>query len=274
MITRFAPTPSGYLHAGNAANALLVSWLAHAHDGRVALRIDDADTARSRPEYVADVFDLLAWLDIDWQLGPTDVTDFDTGWSARHRVADHRAALDAAITRGLPVYACACSRSRQPGPATGGCRGGCAGRDLALEPGRTALRVRVPVDTVVDVGAVPVRLAAELGDFVVWRRDDLPAYQLASVVDDRDLQVTDVVRGVDLLASTAAQLYLAPALNADGFTRARFWHHDVIAAADGGKLSKSQHGRGSPLPRTDESRAEVVALARRLGAPLGVGPVS
>ncbi len=76
MITRFAPTPSGYLHIGNAANALLVSWLAAASDGTVALRIDDMDASRARSEFVADIFDTLAWLEIPWTIGPRDAADF------------------------------------------------------------------------------------------------------------------------------------------------------------------------------------------------------
>jgi glutamyl/glutaminyl-tRNA synthetase len=274
VITRFAPTPSGYLHRGNAANALLVSWLCTATGGTLALRIDDIDQARLRPEYVDDVFALLAWLDIDWQVGPADRADLDARWTTRLRVERYRQALDRAVEEGLPVYACACSRTAQRGLATGGCSGGCRGRGLPLEPGHTALRVAVPIDTVVDAGGLPVALAEQLGDFVVWRRGDLPSYQLASVVDDQDLGVTDVVRGADLIPSTAAQLLLAPFLKADTFTQARFWHHALLASPDGTKLSKSQQENGAPLPRTDAEREAVENLAADLGAPLGIRPPS
>lgn len=272
MITRFAPTPSGYLHRGNAANALLVSWLATAMGGTLALRIDDHDQARVRPEYVDDIFGLLAWLDIDWHLGPADRAELNARWTTRLRVERYRRALEHAVEEGLPVYACACSRSAQRGPATGGCSGGCRGRGLPLEPGRSALRVAVPTDTVVDAGGVPVALAEQVGDFVVWRRDDLPAYQLASVVDDQDLGVTDVVRGADLIPSTAAQLLLAPFLKADAFTQARFWHHALLASPDGTKLSKSQEENGAPLPRSDRERTAIEHLAAELGASLSIGP--
>ncbi len=272
MITRFAPTPSGFLHRGNAANALLTSWLARGEGGTLALRIDDGDTDRVRPEYVDDVFDLLAWLDISWQVGPLDPDDLDAHWSARNRLARHREALRHAVDAGLPVYACSCSRRVQLDVATGGCVGGCRGRGLAYAPGERALRVTVPVGTTVDVGGTAVALADELGDFVVWRRDDRPAYQLASVVDDDDLGVTDVVRGVDLLASTAAQLYLAPAVGATTFARARFRHHGLVADEHGGKLSKSQQANGAPLPRTDAERSAVEDLARTLGAAIGISP--
>ena len=272
VVTRFAPTPSGYLHRGNAANALLVSWLARAEGGTLVLRVDDGDVSRVRPEYVADVFGLLDWLGIAWQLGPADPADLDSRWSARFRVEQHRAALQDAVARGLPVYACGCSRAAQRGPATGGCQGGCREQDLPLVPGRTALRVAVPLGTTVAVGGTDVRLDDALGDFVVWRRDDLPAYQLASVVDDRDLGITDIVRGVDLLPSSAAQLHLAAALDAPTFASARFRHHGLVTALDGTKLSKSQQGDGAPLPRTADERAVVDRLARELGTSIGIAP--
>lgn len=274
MITRFAPTPSGFLHRGNAANALLVSWLAAGAGGTIALRVDDMDTARLRPSYVDDVFAVLKWLDVDWQVGPRDRADLETHWSSRLRIARYRAALDRAVSAGLPVYACTCSRSQQRGPATGGCAGGCRTRGLRHEPGRTALRVALPVDTAVAVGERAVRPADRLGDFVIWRRDDLPAYQLASVVDDHDLAVTDVVRGIDLLDSTAAQLFLAPFLGADTFATARFWHHGLVVEADGTKLSKSQQSGGDPLPHTEDERRTIHRLASDLAEPLGIRPLS
>ncbi|MFN8170461.1 MAG: glutamate--tRNA ligase family protein [Candidatus Nanopelagicales bacterium] len=274
MITRFAPTPSGFLHRGNAVNALLVSWLATAARGTVALRIDDMDAPRLRAAYVDDVFAVLAWLDIDWQVGPRDRTDLETQWSSRLRLGRYRTALEHAVSAGLPVYACTCSRSQQRGPATGGCAGGCRARGVRHEPGSTALRVALPVDTVVTVGDRSVRPADRLGDFVIWRRDDLPAYQLTSVVDDHDLAVTDVVRGIDLLDSTAAQLFLAPFLGAGTFATARFWHHGLVVEADGTKLSKSQQSGGDPLPRTEDERRTIHRLAATVGAPLGIRPVS
>ncbi len=274
MITRFAPTPSGFLHEGNAANALLVSWLAARHDGRVALRIDDADAARSRPEYVQDVFDVLTWLGVTWHTGPRDRDDFAAHWAAAQRLTRYRTVLADAVAAGLPAYACSCSRTTQRGPAVGGCAGGCAAADRAWVAGSTSLRLVVPPGTVIELepGTAPVALADELGDFVIWRRDDLPAYQFASVVDDADLQVTDIVRGVDLRASSAAQRFLAAALDLPGFEQVRFWHHDLLPAADGTKLSKSQHGRGHRLDRSARSRAAVEAAATALGAPIGIRP--
>lgn len=273
MITRFAPTPSGYLHAGNAVNALLVAWLAAAAQGRVVLRIDDMDATRSRPEYIDDVFRVLHWLGVEWDSGPRDRADFDLHFSARHRREYYRAELAAGQDRGLQVYACSCSRRDMGGtiPA-GGCPGECRQRHLSFSPGHTALRVHVPRGTAVAVAEQAIALDDVVGDFVVWRRDDLPAYHLASVVEDRNHQVTHVVRGMDLLPSTAAQLFLADYLDAPRFTSARFIHHDLLVGPDGGKLSKSQATTGTPLPATDAERHHLITMATRIGKPWAIGP--
>jgi glutamyl/glutaminyl-tRNA synthetase len=272
MITRIAPTPSGYLHVGNAANFLLVSWLASQGGGDIVLRIDDMDAPRYRPQYVADILDLLPWLGIAWQRGPRTVDEFESRYSMRHRTGHYWSELESARRRGLEAYACSCSRARLADVPTGGCPGGCRTAALPLEPGRTALRVHVPVGTSVSVDGAPIDLAATVGDFVVWRRDGLPAYHLASVIEDRDLGITDIVRGVDLRESTAAQLFLAPFLDAGGLASARILHHGLLTDADGRKLSKSQLAGGHPIERDPGSRESIVAAAVRLGAPLGVRP--
>lgn len=273
MITRFAPTPSGYLHAGNAVNALLVAWLARSEHGRVALRIDDMDATRSRPEYVHDVFRVLDWLGVRWDFGPRDPDDFERNFSSQHRREFYRAELEAARERGLAVYACTCSR-RSLGDVipTGGCSGACRDRGISFVPGRTSLRVHVPADTTVLVADETIRLALVMGDFVVWRRDDLPAYHLASVVEDREWNVTHVVRGRDLLQSTAAQLFLADRLGAQAFATARFIHHDLLLGPDGDKLSKSQASRGAPLAATDAELQRLTAAASRIGQEWGISP--
>jgi len=269
MITRFAPTPSGYLHLGNAVNAQLVAWLAAQHDGRMVLRIDDMDAPRSRPEYVDDVFDLLHWLGLVWQDGPRDSLDFAARHSQQARRSHYWSELEAARSNGLEVYACACTRTMRTGPATGGCPGGCRAAGLEYEETRTALRVHVPLGTSVLVGDEPVALDTTMGDFVVWRRDGLPTYQLVSVIEDREAGTTHLVRGEDLRESTAAQLFLAPSLQARDFTGATFLHHGLVVAADGSKLSKSQASSG-PLARTDRMRDLVRERAEAMGRPLGI----
>lgn len=238
-LTRIAPTPSGFLHAGNRLNFRMTAALADEVGATLALRIDDADAARYRREYAEDIFATLHAMGIEWTIGPRDADDFEKRGTQRAKTEYYRHQLREAIEAGLPVYACGCSRARQRGPAAGGCVGGCRTRDLPLEPGRTALRVAVDITGEVAVGEHLVELAAAMGDFVVWRRDDLPAYQLVSVTEDRDLGVTHIVRGEDLLPSSAAQIHLAPWLGADNVARATYRHHGLVTDASGAKLSKS-----------------------------------
>ena len=239
MLLRLAPTPSGFLHAGNRHNFALTADLARELGAPLALRIDDADAARYRREYAEDIFRTLRAMDIEWQIGPADVEDFEEHWSQRRRTDHYRAELIAAQDHGLLTYACSCSRTQQRGAASGGCSGGCRDRDLTWEPGVTAVRVVVPVGMTVHVGEREVRLDEAMGDFIVWRRDDLPAYQLVSVVEDRDLRTTHIVRGIDLLESTAAQIFLAASVDAPNVAEATYVHHELITDEWGGKLSKS-----------------------------------
>ncbi len=273
MITRLAPTPSGFLHEGNAANLLLVSWLAAAAQGQVALRIDDMDASRYRPAYVDDVFSVLEWLDIPWHIGPTDPRDFEQRHSQRLRTEQYRSELGRLTSsEHLEVYACRCSRKQLRDVGSMSCVGDCRHQGRELVPGESALRVHVPRGTTVTVDGRSVDLAAEAGDFVVWRRDDVPAYHLVSVVEDRELNVSHVVRGSDLVASTAAQLFLAPHLDAVALTRATFVHHALALDDQGLKLSKSQLAAG-PMERSVVHRRRVYDLARKLGEPVGIGPV-
>lgn len=238
-LLRIAPTPSGFIHEGNRLNFRTTAELAASLGATLALRIDDADATRYRREYAEDIFATLQDMGIAWTVGPSDVADFEQHWSQRAKTEFYREALREAIASGLPVYACACSRSQQAGPASGGCAGGCRSRSLELEPGRTALRIAVETGTAVTIGEEVVPLAEAMGDFVIWRRDDLPAYQLVSVVEDRDWGVTHIVRGRDLLPSSAAQVHLARWTGAQNVAEAIYVHHDLVTDTSGAKLSKS-----------------------------------
>ena len=235
-LTRYAPTPSGYLHAGNVANFRHTATLAQEVGASIALRIDDADAARYRREYVEDIFAVLAARDLPWEIGPRDVSEFEAHFSQCRRTEYYRAELRSAS---INTYVCTCSRSIQHGPPTGGCAGGCRHAGTPWRPGETALRAVVPEGTLIAVGPESVRLDEALGDFIVWRRDDLPAYQWVSVIEDRDLGTTHIVRGADLLPSTAAQIFLARAIGARNVAEATYVHHDLVLDAHGTKLSKS-----------------------------------
>lgn len=248
--SRLAPTPSGYLHLGNAVNFIL-TWLLVRHGcGRLKLRIDDADAARSRPEYIADIFFQLEWLGLDWDLGPGGPDDFTARHSQLQRLERYREVLERLAKQGL-LFFCTCTR-RQIKQADGGrlYPGTCHHRRHTPAAAHT-IRIRVadhwtyqpelPRPELPSHIFPPVGLAAEMGDFILWRRDDLPAYQLASLVDDLDDRSNLIVRGLDLLPSTAAQYFLAQQLGREGesFLQASFFHHPLLTNAQGGKLAKS-----------------------------------
>jgi len=241
-ITRLAPTPSGFLHEGNALNFLLVSALAQSIGADVALRIDDLDVRRCRREYADDIFDVLGWLDIAWQIGPRDRADLEDRHSLRSRTEYYRAELDSARARGLDAFACRCTRTAIATSGGRSCVAACREQAFNLVPGESALRTSTPH-----------------GDVVLWRRDDLPAYHLASIIEDRDLGTTHIVRGDDLRESTDIQRFLAPHFDADNVANATFLHHRLITDDDGRKLSKSTMATG-PMVRDDAGRARLQSL--------------
>ena len=241
--TRYAPTPSGYLHLGNAANFMTTHLLARRYGADLVLRIDDVDTRRVRPEYVDDVFDLLDWLDLHWDSGPKSAVDMDA-WSQLTRVADYRKALMYLVDTGQ-AYACSCSRAQWTTYRGDGCPGSCRNSDVEFETGTTAWRLHYRGGP----------------DPVLWRRDDVPAYHLTSVVDD-DLWAVDlIVRGADLLETTRLQRYLSSLLPGSKFHAVTVVHHSLVTDNDGRKLSKSAGAGRSTLPRTDENREHITLLA-------------
>ncbi len=262
MRTRIAPTPSGFLHVGNAANALATAWWAASLDGTIHLRIDDLDSDRVRPEYVDDILDVLRWLDVDWKTGPRSYQD--TLKAREDRVARSRTSLQEAVDAGLPAYACRCSRRQITGIPTAGCPGGCRDLGLTLIPHETALRLAVDPGTVVRVEDADVDLAAAMGDFVLWRRDDLPAYQWSSVFEDEQHTITHILRGRDLIESTAAQSHLAALVDLPFVQRAEVRHHDLVLDESGRKLSKSQSGRSHGLSRTPATRRRIIETATQI----------
>ncbi len=240
---RLAPTPSGFLHKGNAFNFLL-NWLyARQLDANILLRIDDLDATRSRVEYLEDVFETLRWLGLDWDIGPKNVKDFQQHWSQELRMPNYKQKLAHLAQKGV-LFACECSRkSLRDAGFTGVYPNFCLEKQLPLDE-TLPWRVRVQADkilTVEDVkfGSYEVDLHHEMGSFVIKTRDGIPAYQLASLMDDVQFGVTHVIRGADLLTSTAAQLYLADILQLKNFKNMILYHHPLIMDEAGHKLSKS-----------------------------------
>ena len=239
--SRIAPTPSGYIHLGNAVNFLITWALVRISGGTLLLRIDDMDPGRTRPEYVEEIFRSLEWLGIDWDLGPEGPDDFYKNHSIQTRKAYYRDELAVLMQKTDRLYACSCSRKtiqslRDDGLYPGTCRR----LGKVLIPDESAMRVFVPEGTRITLDDHTVALDRTLGDFVIWRKDHTPAYQFASLIDDRDWQMDTVIRGDDLLGSTAAQLYLSGLLGITAFRAARFIHHPLMMHRGKRKLSKSE----------------------------------
>ncbi|MGX4642177.1 tRNA glutamyl-Q(34) synthetase GluQRS [Massilia sp. SYSU DXS3249] len=265
-IGRFAPSPTGPLHAGSLVAAVASYLDARAHRGEWLVRIEDIDEGRSVAGADEAILGLLQSLGMD--------SDREVVWQSRRK----ELYAAAAERLGQHAYACGCNRREindsrlgvgPDGAAIypGTCRPG-------LAPGRSmrSLRLRVPDEggdtiTFTDrfMGTLTQRLASESGDFVLKRADGYWAYQLAVVVDDAEQGVTDVVRGADLIDSTARQIYLQRLL---GVPTPRYLHVPVVRNANGEKLSK-QTGALAVLPGDEAAAVEaLLAAVRFLGLPL------
>jgi len=255
MRGRFAPSPSGEMHLGNAWTALLAWLQVRQANGVFVLRIEDIDPERSKPEYIEQILADLHWLGLDWDEGP-DVGGFYGPYLQSKRLALYETALADLQTQGL-VYPCFCSRADIRAAASaphgvepameypGTCRTLSAAErqaKLIQTGGRFSLRFCFDAETVnfhdLVFGHQAHHPAAELGDFVVRRSDGVPAYQLAVVVDDAAMQITHVLRGADLLASTSRQIALFESL---GLAVPQYAHAPLLYGPDGRRLSK-RHG--------------------------------
>jgi glutamyl-Q tRNA(Asp) synthetase len=229
-VGRFAPSPSGPLHDGSLVAALASFLDARAHRGRWLLRIEDIDTPRIMPGAERVIRQQLSSLGMHWDEPPVRQTQ-------RHPL--YEAAFARLQAAGL-AYGCACTRRELPsGPYPGTCR---PRPGLCLPRPARAWRFLVPqgVETFTDRWAGPQAqdVAAEVGDFIIRRADGLWAYQLVVVVDDGLQGITDIVRGADLLDSTARQRQLARAL---GLPCPRTLHVPLVLDEAGRKLSKQNH---------------------------------
>ena len=234
---RIAPTPSGYLHIGNALNFVLTWLWVRKAGGKLRLRIDDRDTVRSKPEYIEDIFRTLDWMGLDWDEGPQTPDEQENIYSQARRGRRYDEVVALLIDTGK-VFGCDCSRKVIQ---THRCI--CEARNLPIDRPDTALRVVTPSEAIKVMdskrGIMEVNLNDGLKDFVIRRRDGITAYQLFSLTDDLDFGINLIIRGEDLLSSTAAQIYLDSLIGADSFAEATFYHHNLVNDDLGLKLSKS-----------------------------------
>ncbi|GAB2497313.1 glutamate--tRNA ligase family protein [Algoriphagus taiwanensis] len=243
-LTRIAPTPSGYLHLGNAFSFLLTKALAERHGAQILLRIDDLDRERYRPEYVKDIFDTLDFLEIPIHMGPKNLQEFESEWSQIHRMDIYAEALEKIRTSGK-VFACDFSRKKiQQMSPQGYYLGQCLDRRIPLDRKETAWRIDTLDSDFIEFKEYPDRkisglIPEDAAFYMIRKKDGIPSYHLSSLVDDLHFGVDLVVRGKDLLSSTFAQLDLARLLGDSSFSTTTFHHHDLLNGPDKKKLSKS-----------------------------------
>jgi glutamyl/glutaminyl-tRNA synthetase len=267
---RLAPSPTGYLHLGHA-RTFWVAWRrARASDAKLVFRNEDLDYQRCKPEYIAAMYEDLRWLGLDWDEGP-DLGGPFAPYSQNERRSFYLAAWRKLRDSGI-IYPCTCSRKdlelalsaphEEPldgpplrgtgldGPVShdaddelpypGTCRSKLATARDYDSPAGVSWRFKVPAGETISFddlyfGRQQFVTGHDFSDFLLWRRDDIPAYQLAVVVDDAAMRITEVVRGADLLKSTARQLLLIRAL---GYSVPAYFHCPLLRDERNIRLAK------------------------------------
>ena len=264
---RLAPSPTGGLHVGHARTFWTAYQRSRAARGQLILRSEDLDSSRVRAEYESGMIEDLRWLGIQWDEGPDCGGAFGP-YVQSQREPLHRIAFEKLKREGW-LFPCRCTRRdiqtaiAAPHAADeepiypGACRD-LRCNDAGTE--RMAWRFRVPDGesiSFIDGGFGPQAFIAgrDFGDFVVWRKEDLPAYQLAVVVDDASMRITEVVRGADLLLSTARQILIYRAL---GFQLPQFYHCPLIVDDEGKRLAKRDDSLSIHTLREQGMTAEAV----------------
>jgi glutamyl-tRNA synthetase len=245
---RLAPSPTGYLHLGHARTFWTAQERARANGGVLILRNDDLDSTRQQMEFAGAMLADLRWFGFEWSEGP-DVGGKFAPYNQSERMDFYRAALEK-LRAGNFIYPCTCSRkdiraaTRAPHANDddepvypGTCR---ENRKSEIGNRKFSWRFRVPDGETIsfadaNCGEQKFIAGKDFGDFVVWRHDDVPAYQLACAVDDAAMQITEVVRGADLLVSTARQILIYRAL---GLAPPEFFHCALMLDEKGVRLAK------------------------------------
>lgn len=251
---RLAPSPTGWLHLGHARTFWTAQLRARESSGTLVLRIEDIDRARCKTEYLNGLYEDMQWFGLTWSEGPDCGGPFGP-YLQSQRVESYRAALDRLKQKRL-VYPCTCSRqdvlravsaphaNNEDEPLyPGTCRPNNRVQSREEIPGeatRVNWRFQVPDGEVISFadshfGPQAFIAGKDFGDFVLWRHDDIPSYQLAVVIDDAAMDITEVVRGADLLKSTARQLLLYRALD---LNPPAFHHCPLVTDSSGVRLAK------------------------------------
>lgn len=286
---RLAPSPTGYLHAGHARTFAAAWRRAREAGGTLVMRMEDLDPDRSRAEYAQAALDDLRWLGLDWQEGP-DVGGAFGPYAQSERGDVYRAAMQRLMEGGF-VYPCRCSRKDLAASVSAPHEGAVPDLDdepvypgtcrplhgaalhaadfwagALAEPANWRFRVtdREAIEFV-DGNLGPQRFVAgvDFGDFVVWRKDGWPSYQLACVADDAAMGITEVVRGADLLKSTARQMLLNWAL---GFGDPAWFHCALMTDGAGKRLAKRSDALSLRALRERGVRPEAILFSSTRGS--------
>ena len=247
---RIAPSPTGYLHIGHAITFWCAQERAQENGGGLVLRIEDLDAARCRPEFRDAVIEDLRWFGLRWDEGPDAAGKFGPYVQSERRML-YLAAWKKLRDAGL-IYPCSCSRQDVLQSAGAPHHendepvypGTCRPPERTVcdfdSPAGLHWRFRVPDGEALQffdnrLGSQSAIAGTDFGDFIVWRKDNVPAYQLAVAVDDAAMRVTEAVRGADLVLSTFRQLLIYRAL---GLVAPEFYHAELITDAAGVRLAK------------------------------------
>jgi len=242
--TRYAPTPSGFLHLGNFYSMALTAAIAKKEGTKIFLRIDDMDKSRAKAEFSEDIFDCLRFLNLPWQEGPKSIEELKSTFSQTHRLPLYKDLLQTLRDDGK-VFACTCSRSEIEHAGTHEVYPGtCKNKNISLDEKNVCWRLdtSLPLNLrLTEYGklAQHFTLPENMHNFIVRRKDGLPSYQVCSLVDDVHFGIDLIVRGEDLQDSSLAQLYLAHLADLNEFLNTTFLHHSLLLNKEGHKLSKS-----------------------------------
>ena len=281
---RYAPSPTGSLHFGNLRTAL-IAWLqTRLANGRFILRIEDIDLPRTRAGSALQIIDDLKWLGLNWDEGP-DIPGKHAPYTQSERFELYQSALNHLKEAGL-LYKCFCSRkdialaasaphaSDQRSIYPGTCRGKKLNHEEAPLPKQASLRFICPEKVIsfndIVLGKQHCRLQHDVGDFVIKRADGLFSYHLAVILDDALMEVSDVVRGEDLLSSTAQQILLLDTFN---LAVPNYWHIPLVLDKMTGKRLSKRDGALS-IEHFREQGLDAADLIGQLSASIGLVPLN